>query len=179
MANLDPRVKYCESRIAKIADTTSTAEEFPDCRDNIGMYWFSLYTKRSIFAEAQQLIESGEKAMRVRSYNEKPGLVKIRLPSVEDKVTSINQVMAVHLLDHLFHTDLPSHTDRLIKQNIQTLLRELPNGDNYRVTGNGRLVKKDSPQGMGAWRRGPPVSSGSERGSIGGRGRVLTDNGTA
>ena len=121
--------------------------------------------------------------MRLRSYNEKPGLVKIRLSSVEDKVAALRRKRNLHQAGYgsVFIRSSQSHTDRLIQQNIHTMLRELPNGDNYMVTGNGRLVKKDFSKRMGAWSRGPPVSSGSERGSIGGRGRgrgrgrVLTD----
>jgi hypothetical protein len=38
-----------------------------------------------------------------------------------------------------------------------TILKELPNGDKYRVTNNGKLVTKDEPRAMGPWARGAPV----------------------
>ena len=36
-----------------------------------------------------------------------------------------------------------SHTDRIIQQNISTLLKEIPNGNKYRVTSHGKLVLRD------------------------------------
>lgn len=35
-----------------------------------------------------------------------------------------------------------SHTDRILDINAQTLLNELPNGNQFRITSNGRIVKK-------------------------------------
>ena len=35
-----------------------------------------------------------------------------------------------------------SHTDRLIETNFKTLLHEIPNGNSYRLAGNGRILKK-------------------------------------
>lgn len=35
-----------------------------------------------------------------------------------------------------------SHTDRILETNVRTLLNELPNGNQFRITSNGRIVKK-------------------------------------
>lgn len=35
-----------------------------------------------------------------------------------------------------------SHTERILELNTQTLLNELPNGNQFRITSNGRIVKK-------------------------------------
>ena len=37
-----------------------------------------------------------------------------------------------------------SHTERILELNTKTLLSELPNGNQYRMTANGRIVKKDN-----------------------------------
>ena len=36
-----------------------------------------------------------------------------------------------------------SHAERLIDLNFKTILKEIPDGNKYRVTGNGRIVRKD------------------------------------
>ena len=38
-----------------------------------------------------------------------------------------------------------SHTDRLIQLNFHQILKELPGGEKYRLTGNGRIVLKEEP----------------------------------
>ena len=76
-----------------------------------------------------------ERAARVKSYrDDKPGLVKIRLPSVTDKVNVLRhkRVLQSGAYRRVFIRSPQSHTDRLIQHNIQTLLKELPNGDQYR-----------------------------------------------
>ena len=35
-----------------------------------------------------------------------------------------------------------SHAERMMQKNFMTLLKEIPNGDNYKLTSNGKLVKK-------------------------------------
>ena len=61
---------------------------------------------------------------------------------------------------------------------IQGQCQELPIGENYRVSANGKIVKKDDNPIMGAWTRGPPAepqddgrrrSTGSHNGSRGNR----------
>ena len=37
-----------------------------------------------------------------------------------------------------------SHTERILELNAKTLLSELPNGNLFRVTANGRIVMKDN-----------------------------------
>ena len=43
-----------------------------------------------------------------------------------------------------------SHSDRLAELNLKTILSEIPNGNDYRILGNGRLVKKDLPVASGS-----------------------------
>ena len=52
-----------------------------------------------------------------------------------------------------------THQERLMQQNFLTLLKEIPNGNKYRVTANGKVILKDVPTLMGTWTRGPPVTT--------------------
>ena len=93
-----------------------------------------------------------------------------------------------HLRDtghrNVFIRSSQSHPDRLIQHNVQMILKELPNGDKYRVSSNGKLMIKDTTDHEGsrfndddnntypdrAFGRGRGVR-GRERGLGRGRGR--------
>ena len=88
-----------------------------------------------------------------------PGLVKTKLPTVNDKVTALRAKR--NLLDtgyrRVYIRSSQSHSDRIMQQSLQTILSDIPNGERYRVTGHGKIVKKDNPVEMGTWSRGPPI----------------------
>ena len=96
-----------------------------------------------------------EKAKRLSSRNDKPGLVKIRFPTVDDKIAALRAKQNLNGTGYrrVYLRSSQSHTDRIMLQNMQAVLTELSNGDRYRVTGHGKLVKKDNPGQMGAWSR--------------------------
>ena len=183
MANLSPRVEHCEHRIAKLEDdmddkfkdqeATLTSivkqqEDFP-VDTTIVCTGLRETAHEDIYEKAQDLVENGlglvntqvEKAKRLSSRNDKPGLVKIRFPTVDDKIAALRAKPNLNGTGYrrVYLRSSQSHTDRIMLQNMQAVLTELPNGDRYRVTGHGKLVKKDSPGQMGAWSRGPHVGT--------------------
>lgn len=86
------------------------------------------------------------RAVRTPPRDGKPGLVKMQLPSVAEKVEVLKSKMK--LREHqecrkVYIHGSRTHTERLLELNIRTLLRELPNGNLYRLTGSGRLVRRD------------------------------------
>ena len=115
---------------------------------------FVTYIYEDIHDKAQELIECGlglvnvqvERSVRLQSRNDKPGLVKIKLPTVNDKVTALRAKR--NLLDtgyrRVYIRSSLSHSDRIMQQNLQTILSEIHNGESYRVTGHGKIVKKDN-----------------------------------
>lgn len=85
-------------------------------------------------------------AARLRSRVQgKPGLVKISLSTVEEKVKILREkrkLKEVGRYRNVFLRGSKSHTERLIELNARTLLSEIPHGHQYRITSNGRIVKK-------------------------------------
>ena len=130
-------------------------------------------TREDIRESAQDLISVGlglvhtrvENATRLRSRNDKPGLVKIRLPCKDDKIAALR--CKRNLPDtgyrRVFLRSSMTHSDRLMQQNLQTILKELPHGDSYRVTANGKLVKKDPPVELVNVNRGATLPTGHIR----------------
>lgn len=78
----------------------------------------------------------------------KPRLMKIAYESVDQKVRVLraNTKLKEHAeYRRVFLRSSKSHTERLLELNAKTILSELPNGHLYRVSANGRILKKDDP----------------------------------
>lgn len=85
-------------------------------------------------------------ATRLRSrVHGKPGLVKIAVSSLNEKKSILHEKRKLREIDAYkteFIRSSKSHTERLIELNARTLLNEIPNGNQFRITSNGRIVKK-------------------------------------
>ena len=87
------------------------------------------------------------RAIRIenRNGNGKPGLMKIELSSREDKITVLNRkkkLLESISFKGVFLRSAQSHVERLIQLNFKTILEEIPSGNQFRLTGNGRVVRK-------------------------------------
>ena len=79
----------------------------------------------------------------------RPGTPKIELRSLDDK-KAMSQLRNTDKYRHVYIRGALSHAEHLIELNFKTILRELPHGDYYRVTGNGRVVRNDVAGEAGA-----------------------------
>ena len=102
-------------------------------------------------------------AERTVSRNNKPGLLKIQLPSRLDKINILKNKRKLAndtAYARAFVRGSQSHTDRLIHLNFTTLLNEMGLADRYRIAANGRLIEKtdDSNQNgpQNYYQRPPP-----------------------
>ena len=87
------------------------------------------------------------KAKRTPEREGKPGIVKIELGSTEEKISVLRQksklASSQSEYNRVYLRSSKPHVERLTEINFRTLLRELPNGNQYRMTGNGRIIRKD------------------------------------
>jgi hypothetical protein len=77
----------------------------------------------------------------------KPPLLKIAFSSVEEKVSVLRAKKLLKnntAYKNVYLHSSKTHTERILELNAKTLLSELPNGNQFRVTANGRIVKKDT-----------------------------------
>ena len=115
---------------------------------------------------------------RIPSRNQKPGLVKVAMDS---KASKIAVLRAKSLLkdsekySKVYLRSSKTHAERLIEINFKKMLDIIPNGSQYRVTGNGRVEEKteDGYQTTNTRGRG-----GYSRGSLRGPSRGLTRGST-
>ena len=162
--DLDAHTKECEAALNSIPH-----DEFPV---DLSLVCSGLEERadEDIYDKVQELVINGlglvnteiEKAIRLPSRDtNKPGLVKIKMFSKEDKVKALR--CKLNLSDNgyrrVYLRSSMTHQERLMQQNFLTLLKEIPNGNKYRVTANGKVILKDVPTLMGTWTRGPPVTT--------------------
>ena len=86
------------------------------------------------------------RAKRLESRTEKPGLVKIEFVSKEEKIRVLRgkqELRDTREFGRVYLRSSMSHTDRLIQNNFNQILREILNGYKYRVSGNGKIILKD------------------------------------
>ena len=90
-------------------------------------------------------------------------VLKIAFENVEQKVNVFRAKQRLKQSRHyknVYMHGSKTHTERILELNAKTLLSELPNGNQYRVTANGRIVKKQTDAGTNPT-RGPPDASQS------------------
>ncbi|VDI73917.1 Hypothetical predicted protein [Mytilus galloprovincialis] len=75
----------------------------------------------------------------------KPGLVKVSLQNAQQKIKILRNKHKLKNDDHfnnIFIQSAKSRVERLLETNTRMILRELPQGNAYRMTGNGRILRK-------------------------------------
>ena len=94
-------------------------------------------------------------ASRLQSrFQNKPGLVKISLADVEQKILVVRNKFKLknhRVFKRVFIQSAKSNVERLLELNARTLLRELPQGRSYRVSANGRILHRQGNEAAQMW----------------------------
>ena len=124
-------------------------------------------------------VTSGEDAAENTSTPTGPGLVKVRLSSIPQKVDCLRNKHKLHTKSQykkVYIKNCEDHASRLGRLNMEVLLQEINASDKYIFTGSGRLVKKDAAGRGGRGGRGRGGRGGGYRGNgRGGGGRQYHD----
>ena len=119
---------------------------------------------QALFTEVLGIEVTVIKAERLNSRNNKPDLIKCQLSSLTEKIYVLpnkRNVSDNENTQNVYIARMKSHEERLIQNNVKALLKELPNGYNYKFTGSGRLVDKRTQNDDGDRKEGAP-DSGTE-----------------
>ena len=97
---------------------------------------------------SSKVVITGATKLKPR-FDGKPGLVKISLRNVEEKVLVLRHKR--NLKDSAHYKDVyikssKSHAERLIELNARTILRQIPQGNNFWVDSNGRIRPRQKPE---------------------------------
>lgn len=117
-----------------------------------------------LFTEGLQVEDASVVAVeRTRDGRGRPGVIKVELGSVRDKVGVLRKKQMLKenpKYNRVYIRSAKTHTERLLELNFKTLLDELPQGRQFYVAGNGRLRKRQVT-GLA------PGAVGNERGEDG------------
>ena len=102
---------------------------------------------RSMITDVERCTDSG---------TGKPPLLKIAFESVEQKVEVLRVKKNLSNSSDVYLRSSKAHTERILELNSKTLLLQMPNGNQFRVTGDRRIVKKDNLSG------GSPTATNSD-----------------
>jgi hypothetical protein len=89
------------------------------------------------------------RACRAAGRGSRPGIIKIEFKDVGTKVQALRRKRKLDDFSghgRIFIRGAKSHVERLIDINSRTLLKEIPNGRQYRVAGNGRIIQRNTQQ---------------------------------
>ena len=90
------------------------------------------------------------RVLRLQSHTNKPGLVKVQLPSLDEKVKLLRAKQHLSQSDSykkVFIRSSKPHAERVAEYNMKTLMATLPGlNKDYRLTGNGKLIPKSETQ---------------------------------
>lgn len=139
------------STAGDIADVKAVIEFEPDTTV-VAINMANENEEEDITDAARRLVEAtGEedievvRATRLGARNGKPGVVKIQVPSKEDKIRLLRgkrNLKESREFKKTYIRSSKSHVERLVDVNFRTILKELPGGDQYRLTGSGRVIRK-------------------------------------
>jgi hypothetical protein len=110
---------------------------------------------------------------RLQGRNGKPGLVKVAFDSLESKIKVLKakrSLKAKPQYSNCWMRSSKSHAERVTELNFQALLDLIPEGDQYKLTSNGKLVHQDDLDPGGADGGGVGGATYHSGGSFRGRG---------
>ena len=149
--SLTNRLGNVEDRLAQL-ETCNKENEFP-VDNTVVVLGLKGDVHEDLNKKCSELLQNGmglriqhKRCKRMKSFNNKPGLVKIELNTKEDKISVLRaKAVLKHENDYkkVFVRSSQTHEERLIRYNAQTLLNAIPDGQNYRITAGGKIVKKD------------------------------------
>ena len=108
---------------------------------------------RDVWQQATDLLEKGLgdvtpviRALRLPSHNQNPGIVKIELPSKEDKTRILKKKSVLkgkEAYSGIYLRSSQPHTERLLISNVRSMFETIPVlKEQFNLTGNGRLVRR-------------------------------------
>ena len=101
--------------------------------------------RRIVHATGGGRVNSVINAKHTTSFENRRGVFKMEIATLEDKIDILQKKKKLKdnpSLSRVYLRSSQTHTERLMHLNFKQLLQEVPNGNHYRITGSGRLVKQ-------------------------------------
>ncbi len=145
---MEDRIKELETSSVSEGPKKAALEDVDRCIIISGMTYED---DEDLAEKCTQLIEDPSvnvvECKRLRQRNKKkPPLVKVALGSLEEKIKVLRaktDIIKKKDFGSLWIRSSKPHVERLIDLNNRALLELLPDGKKYKITGSGRIVKRD------------------------------------
>ena len=151
------RLEHVETRMKKLEEKQEQSEVF-SYDTTVIISNLAVELNEDLPKKVDNLIKDGLRlhgikflrVLRLQSRNTKPGLVKVQLHSLEDKVKLLRakqHLSQSEVYKKVFMRSSKSHAERVAEFNMKTLMATLPGlNKDYRLTGNGKLIPKSEIQ---------------------------------
>lgn len=170
LANVTRRLTQLETRPAPLPEPAPFEPEVSIILSNLPILGRN-ETDDLLLAKVEDIVQTGLELPGIEVVNCKrlsgreraPGLVIIEFPDLESKKSVLRAKNLLKNKPHfsnLFIRSAEGHTDRLMRLNMQTLLKHIGADRLYRFTGSGRLVKRDQNSTAGSGHGGPAPRRG-------------------
>ena len=152
------RIDEISERVAKLECSCKIRDPLDDCELCIVIFGLPEQPNENVTEAVSTMLQSIDlrpnivSAKRLPSrtarsgYRQNPGVIKIALTSLDEKVKILRAKRQLDTVGgsyrRVYMRSSETHAERLIKLNAQILLKELPNGDKFKVTGNGRIIHR-------------------------------------
>ena len=152
IGRIESRIHLIEEKLSVVEAKVEKDNDYPtdttvvvinlkeDANEDIKEKCLELITQGLGLREMQPV-----RCCRLLSRDGRPGLVKLQLSSKEDKIRILkqkNELANTTKYKRVYVRSSQTHEERLLRLNFQALLDDMPGGSNFRIAGNGRLVKK-------------------------------------
>jgi len=86
-----------------------------------------------------------KRCLRLKSKTNKPGIIKMEMKTLQDKICVLRAKSELQRngYPNVYIRAAQTHEQRIARTNMMTMLKILPNGKDYRLTGHGKLIYAD------------------------------------
>ena len=144
-----------KSRVERVEENTVRRTEFsPDV--SVVCYGLGYEVEEDLDQKVRRLLKDGLKldicyqaVERTPQVNDKPGVVKIELKSIQDKIKVLRNKSKLSDGGYrrVYLRSAQTHAERVLHHNTQLLLKELGVDGKYRASGNGKLITRNDNNG--------------------------------
>ena len=147
------RMETIESRMTKLEEKQEKAEMF-DYETTVVVTNLPFERGEDLGKKIDLLVKDGLRVhglrilrvLRLNSKTDRPGLVKVQLESLDEKIRLLKAKRNLGLTEKyrkIFIRSSQSHAERMAQHNMKMILSVNPDlNKNYRLTGNGKLIPK-------------------------------------
>jgi DNA-binding Lrp family transcriptional regulator len=139
------------ARIERVEERAATVKPDFDPEVTVVCYGLGFEEEENLEEKVRRMISGGlhldldvVATMRTPTINGRPGIVKIELKNLEEKITMLRNKSKLSEFGYkkVFLRSAQTHAERVMDHNTRIMLREMGVEQKYRVSGNGKMIAR-------------------------------------